>query len=210
MPKYYGMVKCLDDNIGRILDALRKNGQIDNTIIVFTSDHGDLCGEHGRLNKGVPYEGSARIPFLIYTPGKIKGGTVVNEALSCIDFMPTVMNLMNTKHGQKVDGRDATALFTGAKTDWSDMAFIRSTSAGKPWLCAVSDRYKLVYSDMGDPWLFDLERDPDEMTNLFNDPKSKNVVTTMTDHLRSYSKLQKDPYADLPEIKSAMDEVLAK
>lgn len=210
MPKYYGMVKCLDDNIGRILDTLRKNGQIDNTIIVFTSDHGDLCGEHGRLNKGVPYEGSARIPFLIYTPGKIKGGTVVNEALSCIDFMPTVMNLMNAKHAQKVDGRDATALFTKSKSDWNDVAFIRSTSAGKPWLCAVSDRYKLVYSDMGDPWLFDLEKDPDEMTNLFNEPASKKIVTTMTTQLRNYSKLQKDPYADLSEIKSAMDTVLGK
>ena len=208
MPKYYGMVKCLDDNIGRILDTLRRNGQIDNTIIVFTSDHGDLCGEHGRLNKGVPYEGSARIPFLIYTPGKIKGGTVVNEALSCIDFMPTVMNLMNTKHGQKVDGRDATALFTGAKTDWSDMAFIRSTSVSKPWLCAVSDRYKLVYSEMGDPWLFDLEKDPDELINLFNDPESKNIITTMTDQLQRYCKLQKDPFADLPEIKSAITAAL--
>lgn len=208
MPKYYGMVKCLDDNIGRILDTLRRNGQIDNTIIVFTSDHGDLCGEHGRLNKGVPYEGSARIPFLIYTPGKIKGGTVVNEALSCIDFMPTVMNLMNTKHGQKVDGRDATALFTGVKTDWSDMAFIRSTSVSKPWLCAVSDRYKLVYSEMGDPWLFDLEKDPDELINLFNDPESKNIITTMTDQLQRYCKLQKDPFADLPEIKSAITAAL--
>ena len=135
---------------------------------------------------------------------------MVDEALSCVDFMPTVMNLMDTKHGQKVDGRDATALFTGSKADWNDMAFIRSTSAGKPWLCAVSDRYKLVYSDMGDPWLFDLEKDPDEMTNLFSDPVSKKVVTTKTDQLRSYSKLQKDPYADLPEIKSAMDKVLAK
>jgi len=210
MPKYYGMVKCLDDNIGRILAVLRKNGQIDNTIIVFTSDHGDLCGEHGRLNKGVPYEGSARIPFLIYTPGKIKGGTVVDEALSCVDFMPTVMNLMDAKHAQKVDGRDATALFTKSKSDWNDVAFIRSTSAGKPWLCAVSDRYKLVYSDMGDPWLFDLEKDPDEMTNLFNEPGSKKVVTTMTIQLRNYSKLQKDPYADLSEIKSAMDAVLGK
>ena len=63
---------------------------------------------------------------------------------------------------------------------------------------------------MGDPWFFDLEKDPDEMTNLFSDPVSKKDVTTMTDQLRSYSKLQKDPYADLPEIKSAMDKVLAK
>jgi uncharacterized sulfatase len=120
------------------------------------------------------------------------------------------MNLMDTRHGQKVDGRDASTLFTGAKTDWNDMAFIRSTSAGKPWLCAVSDRYKLVYSDIGDPWLFDLEKDPDEMINLFNEAASKKIVTTMTSQLRSYSKLQKDPYADLPQIKSAMDEVLGK
>ena len=83
------------------------------------------------------------------------------------------------------------------------MAFIRSTSVSKPWLCAVSDRYKLVYSEMGDPWLFDLEKDPDELINLFNDPESKNIITTMTDQLQRYCKLQKDPFADLPEIKSA-------
>ncbi len=90
------------------------------------------------------------------------------------------------------------------------MSFIRSTSAGKPWLCAVSDRYKLVYSDMGDPWLFDLEKDPDEMTNLFNNAASKKIVTTMTTQLRSYRKQKKDPYANKPEIKSAMDGVLGK
>ena len=90
------------------------------------------------------------------------------------------------------------------------MAFIRSTSAGKPWLCAVSDRYKLVYSDMGDPWLFDLEKDPDEMTNLFNNAASKKVVIAMTTQLQGYCKLQKDSYADLPEIKSAMNKVLGQ
>ena len=141
----------------------------------------------------------------------IKGGTVVNEALSCVDFMPTVMNLMDIKHGQKVDGRDASRLFTGAQIGWKDIAFIRSTSnLRQQWLCAVTDRYKLVYSSMGDPWLFDLEKDPDEMTNLFNDPESIKVLTEMTTQLQSYCKLQKDPYADLPEIKSVMDKVLSK
>ena len=139
MPKYYGMVKCLDDNIGRILDTLRKNGQIERTIIVFTSDHGDLCGEHGRLNKGVPFEGSARIPFLIYTPGKIKGGTVVDEALSCVDFLPTVMSLMDVNHGLKVDGRNAANLFRAKGGRWRDLTFLRSTSNPQAqWLCAVS------------------------------------------------------------------------
>ena len=58
MSQYFGMVKCIDDNVGRILDHLRENKLLDNTIIVFTADHGDLCGEHGRHNKGVPLEAS--------------------------------------------------------------------------------------------------------------------------------------------------------
>ena len=88
------MVKCIDDNVGQILDTLRERKLLDRTIIVFTSDHGDLCGEHGRLNKGVPYEGSARIPFLIHCPHKIKGNTVVNAALGTVDFLPTILSLM--------------------------------------------------------------------------------------------------------------------
>ncbi|HIC62749.1 MAG TPA: sulfatase, partial [Gemmatimonadetes bacterium] len=63
-------------------------------MIVFTSDHGDLCGEHGRLNKGVPYEGSARIPFLVSCPGKLPAGTTVKEALGTVDFFPTALKLL--------------------------------------------------------------------------------------------------------------------
>ena len=211
MPNYYGMVKCLDDNVGRILAALRKNGQIESTVIVFTSDHGDLCGEHGRLNKGVPYEGSARIPFLIHCPGKIKGGTVINEALGCVDFLPTVMTLMDVKHGLKVAGRDASPLFTGGEVKWNDITFLRSTSNPRQaWLCAVTDRYKLVYATAGKPWLFDLQKDPDELTNLFNDAAHKKPVREMTQALANYCRLQKDPYADKPEIKAAMGAVLKK
>ena len=116
MPKYYGMVRCIDDNVGRILGALRRNGQIDNTLIVLTSDHGDLCGEHGRLNKGVPYEGSARIPFLLRCPQKVQAGTIVKEALSCVDFLPTVLSLMDVKTAGKKQGRDASPSLHGSKT----------------------------------------------------------------------------------------------
>ena len=110
MLNYYGMVRCIDDNVGKILKTLRDENLIDNTLIVFTADHGDLCGEHGRLNKGVPYEGSAKIPFLLYCPGQVNGGTVVNEALSNVDFLPTAMSLLNIDHKGAVDGRDALSL----------------------------------------------------------------------------------------------------
>ncbi|MDG1832686.1 MAG: sulfatase [Verrucomicrobiota bacterium] len=211
MPKYYGMVKCLDDNIGRILDTLRKNGQIEHTIIVFTSDHGDLCGEHGRLNKGVPFEGSARIPFLIYTPGKIKGGTVVDEALSCVDFLPTVMSLMDVDHGLQVGGRNAANLFRAQGGRWRDLAILRSTSNPQAqWLCAVSDRYKLVYASSGKPWLFDLQKDADELTNRFTDPSCQAIVREMTGALIEYCKTQKDPYGEVPHIKAALAAAMKK
>ena len=94
MSRYFGMVKCIDDNVGKILAALRAAGVAERTIVMFTSDHGDMCGEHGRVNKGIPLEGSARIPFLISYPGKIKPGTVIHEALNNVDFKPTILALM--------------------------------------------------------------------------------------------------------------------
>ena len=210
MPKYYGMIKCLDDNIGRILDALRKNGQIDNTIIVFTSDHGDLCGEHGRLNKGVPYEGSARIPFLFHCPGKIPAGTIVNQALSCVDFVPTLFALTGDKLPKGVDGRDASALFRDSKNQWEDIAFIRSTSTGKPWLAAITDRYKIIYSALDDPWLFDLKTDPDELHNAFTKTNAQRIVKRLTAKLAAYTNHHNDPYGNNARIKADIARVLSQ
>ncbi|MFP6899880.1 MAG: sulfatase [Opitutales bacterium] len=210
MPKYYGMVKCLDDNVGRILETLREHKALDRTLIVFTSDHGDLCGEHGRLNKGVPYEGSARIPFLLHCPGKVPAGTIVGEALSCVDFLPTALSLMEVKTAGKEQGRDASALFRGQKTKWKDVAFIRSTSAGKPWLCAVTDDYKLVFSGVDDPWLYDLAKDPDEMDNRFGQGEYEQISKSLTSELAAYCKKYKDPYGAEPRIKAAMKAILEK
>lgn len=213
MGNYYGMVKCVDDNVGKVIDSLRVNKMLDRTIIVFTSDHGDLCGEHGRLNKGVPYEGSARIPFLIYCPNKIPPGTVVNEALSNIDFLPTVMSLLNVPLKTKVDGRDATALFTGKrKPDWEDIAIIRSTGnpnrVGDTWLSAVSQRYKLVYSTNEEPWLIDLQTDPNEVTNLYGKAELKETAKWMTEKLSVYGKEHNDAYVEIPRIKTWMNQTL--
>jgi arylsulfatase A-like enzyme len=91
--KYYGMVKCIDDNVGRILQCLRTLKLMDNTIVIFTADHGDLRGEHHRHNKGVPLEASAKVPFVIYYPDRIKAGTIVKEALGTVDFLPTLSSM---------------------------------------------------------------------------------------------------------------------
>jgi len=215
MPNYYGMVRCIDDNVGKILDTLRNRNLLEKTIIVFTADHGDLCGEHGRLNKGVPYEGSARIPFLMYCPGRIKPGTVVNEALSNIDFLPTVMSLLDVPHELTVDGRDASGLFTGRRpADWKDITVVRGAGraeeTGNAWLSAITARFKLVFSTSEEPWLIDLHNDPDELTNLFGQSEHRDTIRWMTAELRSYGNAHRDPYVRNPRIRSWMDQVLTE
>jgi len=208
MASYYGMVKCIDDNVGKILKTLRTDGLMENTIVVFTADHGDLRGEHHRQNKGVPYEGSAKIPFVIYYPKKIKGGTVVNEALGCVDFLPTILGLMGVKTAGKEEGRDASTLFeTGkAPAGWKDVAFIRGTGGPDAnWLAAVTDRYKLVYSPVDHPWLFDLEKDPDELVNSFCDPAYRETVRDLSREIVAYGKKYNDGRAENPKIKADLD-----
>jgi uncharacterized sulfatase len=198
MAKYYGMVKCIDDNVGKILDTLRTKNLVDNTIVVFTSDHGDLRAEHHRQNKGVPFEASAKVPFIVYYPAKIKAGTVINEALGCVDFLPTIINLMGFKTLGTEEGRDASELLTTGKapSGWTDITFFRGTGNGKGvngWVAAVTDRCKLIYSPVDDPWLFDLEKDPDEMINQFTNPDYRQTVRTLSGLLLEYGKKYNDP-----------------
>lgn len=193
---YYGMVKCLDDNIGRIIAKLKQENLLDKTAIVFTSDHGDLRAEHHRQNKGVPYEASTRVPFLIRYPGKVKAGTRVDEALTSVDFLPTIMPLLGQKVTGKVHGRDASKLIATGKTPdgWKDIAFVRGTGSTKGWLMAVTDRYKLIFSSQDEPWLFDLQRDPDEVVNMFTNDAYRETVQSLAKSLHEYGVTHEDPF----------------
>ena len=204
MASYYGMVKCIDDNVGKILKALKAAGVLDRTLVCFTADHGDLCFEHGRHNKGVPYEGSAKIPFVLYAAGKVKPGTVVKQALGCVDFLPTILALMGSKTAGKEEGRDASALFAGKPpADWKDIAFFRGTSSGRPnWLAAATARFKLVFAPNSEPWLFDLEKDPNELTNLLRSPEHRETLRALARELAAYARQYRDPFVASPRIKA--------
>ena len=207
MAQYYGMVKCIDDNVGKILNTLRTTGLIKNTIVIFTADHGDLRGEHHRQNKGVPFEGSAKVPFVMYYPAKVKSGAVIDESLGCVDFLPTIISLMGQKTAQTEQGRDASELFTTGKAPagWEDVTFFRSTGGQGIWLAAATKRYKLIYSGQDDPWLFDLEKDPDELVNRFGEPSCRELVRTLSRQLLAYGKRYKDPYIDAAKVKSDLE-----
>ena len=211
MSKYFGMVRCIDDNVGRILSTLEELSILDHTIIVFTSDHGDLCFEHGKLNKGNPYEGSARIPMIIAAPGFIPAGTQVDVALGTVDFAPTILSIMNQRTTRECEGRDASPLLTGGTNQkWRDISFLRSASDTPTWVAAVSDRFKLILSVKEKPWLFDLQDDPDERLNHIDNPQHDRTVYRLAEALRVYGIESRDPQLSSGPLKQQLQSLLAK
>lgn len=194
MARYFGMVKCIDDNVGKILNYLKSQGLEKNTIVVFTSDHGDLMGEHRKNNKGLPYETSACIPFVIRYPGKIPPGKVIHTAQCNVDFAPMALSMMGVTNGwPEFHGKDTSPDFLSPDKEVDGDRIVYFTNANSRWVAAASDRYKLVLSPTDDPWLFDLQKDPDEMVNFYNNPEYKPVVDRMQAELVTQMKRYGEP-----------------
>ena len=197
MAQYFGMVKCIDDNVGRILDFLDENGLAENTIVVFTSDHGDLMGEHGKHNKGLPYEASAKVPFILKYPGKVKAGKQIHKAYTMADFTPTILGVMGVDHAANTfHGIDASDDFFGRKRKLEDDRVVYITNAGGRWVAAVNMRYKLVLSPTEGPWLFDLKKDPDEMINFYHEPEYEEIAINLFEELYRQMELYDEPLLD--------------
>jgi arylsulfatase A-like enzyme len=181
MQQYYGMVKCVDYNIGRLLQTLSDKGIDDNTIIVFTSDHGDQLMEHGKLNKGRPYETSAGIPFLVRYPGTVPAGKVIETAHSSIDFAPTILSLMGVDYSpdvgfQGVDGSEELTDSRAVSNNENQIVFSFDTGNKPTWAAAIKGGYKLIVQKNGIPWFYDLQLDPEEMTNYIDSSMHAGIV----------------------------------
>jgi len=196
--QYFGMIKCIDDNVGKIISYLRENKLLDNTIIVFTSDHGDLRAEHHRHNKGNPLEASAKVPFIVYYPSKIPAGSVVNNAFNTVDFAPTFLNFMGQKIPSEMKGRDFSKLLVNpdSQSGFEDITFMRSTGLANKgnWVAAVTSRYKLVLSRSDEPWLIDMKTDPNELINFAKEPDNAGVVKQLAIKLNEYGQKHDDPF----------------
>jgi arylsulfatase A-like enzyme len=207
MRQYFGMVKCLDDNIGRLLHALEANGKLDSTIVMMTSDHGDLCYEHDRLNKGNPYEGSARVPMLIRLPKKIPAGSVYSQPFGTVDITPTLLHLAGHEYSADTfQGRDlSVALRDKAPVATSKYTFLRNAGTKASWICVVDPRYKLILSANDRPWLFDNQQDPDELHNFFGRPGTETVTRMLAESLKGYSVASDDAFAKQPTIAKSLN-----
>ncbi|MDX6746959.1 sulfatase [Polaribacter sp. PL03] len=183
LKQYFGMVSHIDDSVGRILQFLEANNLKENTIVIFTSDHGDMFFEHNRRNKGVPYEGSARIPFLIRYPNKIPKGKVINTAYTNVDFTPTILSLMDVATDAKFHGLDTSDDFTNNKKEVNSDRITYFAKSGGWWVSAVNNRYKLVIDKKEKPYLFDLQEDPDELINFYYNKKYTTIAKMMQSEL---------------------------
>ena len=196
--QYFGMIKCIDDNIGEILNCLREENLLDKTIIIFTSDHGDLRAEHHKHNKGNPLEASAKVPFVVSYPPKIPTGTVVTNAFNTVDFAPTFLTFMGQKVPAQMKGRDFSELLINpeSQNSFEDITFMRSV--GLPgegsWIAAVTSRYKLVLGKNDVPWLIDMETDPNELINFAKEPDKASVVKELATKLNEYAQKHNDPF----------------
>jgi arylsulfatase A-like enzyme len=185
----YGMIDMIDDGVGSILKTLDQQGMTDNTIVLFTSDHGELLGTHGLLHKGPPsYRQLVEISLVIKGPG-IRSGQTLDALTSHIDLTPTFLELAAVPAGNlSFDGQSMAALLTGRGNWQRDANFGEYHPTVKSELYNQSIRtqkWRLsIYPD-SPQWgeMFDLEADPDEHVNLFHDDSMAHIKNQLADRL---------------------------
>jgi len=170
--EYYGMVTAIDDATGKILRALDDLGLAENTIVLYSSDHGDMLGSQGERLKRKPWEESIRVPGFLRWPGKIKAGTSTPAFFTHVDFAPTLLGMAGVRAPAAMQGKDISRDLLAGKGSGPREAFFQifgpfagdGTAAG--WRGIRTDRY--VYARFADkPWvLYDLQTDPFQLTNL--------------------------------------------
>ncbi|HJZ67422.1 MAG TPA: sulfatase [Blastocatellia bacterium] len=182
MRDYLACVASVDDNVGRLLDWLDRNGLAQNTIVIYTSDQGFFLGEHNFFDKRFMYEESLRMPFLVRWPGRIKPGSVNTNMILNVDFAPTLLAAAGLPVPSDMQGRSFLPLLEGKRVkDWRTAMYYRYYHPSDHNVAAHygirTDRYKLIYFNKLDQWeLFDLKSDLHEIKNLYLDSAYGSIV----------------------------------
>ncbi len=177
---YYAMIKLIDDQLGRMLEALEESGQKDNTVIIFTSDHGETLGDHGLIQKGCRfYEGLVRVPLIFSWPGQIEQGVQSDALVELLDKAPTLLELAGLDVPDYMQGRSLLPLLQGGIQEHRDFVrceFYDALDLPDGTLATMyrDRRYKLVvYHGHGLGELYDLEEDPEEFENMWDEPEAQ-------------------------------------
>lgn len=183
---YWELGLSVDECVGRLISALESQGELDRTLILFTTDNGQLLGEHGLQQKGVAYEPSIRLPLLMRYPPRIPAGVRVPELVLNVDLAPTALDLAGLPVPADMQGRSVLDLWRPDAPEWRRRflylgpAFGESENAlQERALCEERWKYVLIDGRTQSELLFDLETDPDERTNLVDSPEQAARVARM-------------------------------
>ena len=199
MQDYLRCVASIDDNVGRLLDFLDKEGLRDNTIVIYTSDQGFFLGDHGWYDKRFMYEESIKMPFLVRWPGIAKAGAVQDGLAINPDFAPTFMAAAGLPVPADMQGRSLVPLMGGERpADWRKSFYYRyyhdpGDHNTRAHYGVRTDTHKLIYFWKKNQWeMYDLVNDPNELKNLYNDPSQKDVIEKLKAELYRLKKELKD------------------
>lgn len=189
---YYANVEMIDTQVGQILDTLQKRGYLDDSIIIFTTDHGDCLGDHGLTQKWSMYEQVVRVPLIISAPQRFEGGRRVDALVQLHDLAPTILEWAAAETPYAMEAKSLNPALTGG--DFAGHRHVYCEQAGDSnltgcdFITMVRDqRFKLVHFK-GDAYgqLFDLRADPGEHVNLWDDPANAATKTQLLDALRDW------------------------
>jgi arylsulfatase A-like enzyme len=186
---YYGSVTFVDEQVGRILEAVEKRGWLEETLIVFFSDHGDMLGDHHLWRKSYAYEASAKVPFLLRWPGA--PSRRVDAVAEMRDVLPTFLEAAGVQAQHPLDGRSLLPVATGRETNWRrwlDLEHGPCYSPENHWNALTDGRHKYIFhAHDAREQLFETASDPGELTDLAADPSHAALLRTwrqrMTEHL---------------------------
>jgi len=159
--QYCAATEVIDEQVGAILDALERRGMSDNTYVIFTSDHGEMLGDHGLYTKGVAYEPSLGVPLIVAGPG-IEGKRTCDALVELIDLNPTVCELAGLPPQENIDARSLVAVLQGNEQTHRT----ETVSAMTGFRCLRTERYKYIESFNDVQELYDLHGDPHEQNNI--------------------------------------------
>ena len=179
---YYATIKSVDDSVGRIVDALRKSGQLDNTLILFVGDNGFFLGEHGMMDKRTMHEASIRVPLIARYPATVRAGSVVDRMVLNVDLAPSILDICGADPLPRVHGQSWKKLVSGDATGWRTAWFYAYNYEKQfPYTPNVrgvrADDWKYIHYPHGDGGpdrhkaeLYHLKSDPGEAKNLIDAP----------------------------------------
>jgi len=190
MQDYMACIASVDEGVGRVLEYLDESGLAHNTIVIYTSDQGFYLGEHGWFDKRFMYEESFRTPLLVRYPKEIKPGTTIDKLVQNLDFAPTILDYAGVEPPKEMQGISFKDLVSGKTSEWRDAVYYTyyeypSIHMVKRHYGIATNRYKLIhyYYDVDEWELYDLEKDPGEINNVYNDKDYADIQKNLHERL---------------------------